>query len=77
MITRSKLVEQLRDYQIRSQHRCAHLTDSSPYPISLPGTHELLKFSKIIIACCSFFIDVGLCDILFPFPKMEASAQPS
>ncbi|KAM3252398.1 hypothetical protein CQW23_05056 [Capsicum baccatum] len=30
MITRSKLVEQLRDYQIRSQHKCPPLTFFSP-----------------------------------------------
>uniref|UniRef100_A0A5B7BR03 Uncharacterized protein n=1 Tax=Davidia involucrata TaxID=16924 RepID=A0A5B7BR03_DAVIN len=32
MITRSKLVEQLRDYQIRSQHKCPALTIFSPKP---------------------------------------------
>ncbi|GMY11539.1 NADH-ubiquinone oxidoreductase chain [Fagus crenata] len=32
MITRSKLVEQLRDYQIRSQHKCHALTIFSPKP---------------------------------------------
>ncbi|PSS30822.1 Undecaprenyl-diphosphatase [Actinidia chinensis var. chinensis] len=32
MITRSKLVEQLRDYQIRSQHKCPALTVFSPKP---------------------------------------------
>ncbi|GAV68776.1 hypothetical protein CFOL_v3_12279 [Cephalotus follicularis] len=32
MITRSKLVEQLRDYQIRSQHKCPALTLFSPKP---------------------------------------------
>ncbi|RAL46574.1 unnamed protein product [Cuscuta campestris] len=30
MITQSKLVEQLRDYQIRSQHKCPALTIFSP-----------------------------------------------
>ncbi|CAK9152419.1 unnamed protein product [Ilex paraguariensis] len=33
MITRSKLVEQLRDYQIRSQHKCPALTIFSPKPV--------------------------------------------
>ncbi|KAL3844839.1 hypothetical protein ACJIZ3_002242 [Penstemon smallii] len=33
MITRSKLVEQLRDYQIRSQHKCTALTVFSPKPL--------------------------------------------
>ncbi|XP_051126778.1 uncharacterized protein LOC127248469 [Andrographis paniculata] len=33
MITRSKLVEQLRDYQIRSQHKCPSLTVFSPKPL--------------------------------------------
>ncbi|KAL7141767.1 hypothetical protein ABFS83_08G075700 [Erythranthe nasuta] len=33
MITRSKLVEQLRDYQIRSQHKCPALTVFSPKPL--------------------------------------------
>ncbi|KAL5752696.1 hypothetical protein ACOSP7_022893 [Xanthoceras sorbifolium] len=33
MITRSKLVEQLRDYQIRSQHKCPSLTIFSPKPV--------------------------------------------
>ncbi|KZV19019.1 hypothetical protein F511_08447 [Dorcoceras hygrometricum] len=33
MITRSKLVEQLRDYQIRSQHKCPALTVFSPTPL--------------------------------------------
>ncbi|PIN24136.1 hypothetical protein CDL12_03129 [Handroanthus impetiginosus] len=33
MITRSKLVEQLRDYQIRSQHRCPALSVFSPKPV--------------------------------------------
>lgn len=33
MITRSKLVEQLRDYQIRSQHKCPALAVFSPKPI--------------------------------------------
>ncbi|CAA0833849.1 Unknown protein [Striga hermonthica] len=33
MITRSKLVEQLRDYQIRSQHRCPALVVFSPKPV--------------------------------------------
>ncbi|KAK9990421.1 hypothetical protein SO802_025406 [Lithocarpus litseifolius] len=32
MITRSKLVEQLRDYQIRSQNKCPALTVFSPKP---------------------------------------------
>ncbi|KAJ4966932.1 hypothetical protein NE237_018781 [Protea cynaroides] len=32
MITRSKLVEQLRDYQIRSQHKWAALIFFSPKP---------------------------------------------
>ncbi|KAF8012478.1 hypothetical protein BT93_I0599 [Corymbia citriodora subsp. variegata] len=32
MITRSKLVEQLRDYQIRSQRRCPPLALFSPKP---------------------------------------------
>ncbi|KAF8405217.1 hypothetical protein HHK36_010117 [Tetracentron sinense] len=32
MITRSKLVEQLRDYQIRSQHKWAALIIFSPKP---------------------------------------------
>uniref|UniRef100_F6GWX1 Uncharacterized protein n=1 Tax=Vitis vinifera TaxID=29760 RepID=F6GWX1_VITVI len=32
MITRSKLVEQLRDYQIRSQHKCSALAIFSPKP---------------------------------------------
>ncbi|KAA8531867.1 hypothetical protein F0562_006416 [Nyssa sinensis] len=32
MITRSKLVEQLRDYQIRSQHKCPALTIFSLKP---------------------------------------------
>ncbi|CAA2976266.1 NADH-ubiquinone oxidoreductase chain [Olea europaea subsp. europaea] len=32
MITRSKLVEQLRDNQIRSQHKCLALTVFSPKP---------------------------------------------
>ncbi|CAA6667440.1 unnamed protein product [Spirodela intermedia] len=32
MITRSKLAEQLRDYQIRSQHKWALLTIFSPKP---------------------------------------------
>ncbi|KAG8384001.1 hypothetical protein BUALT_Bualt04G0072500 [Buddleja alternifolia] len=33
MITRSKLVEQLRDYQIRSQHKCPPLSVFSPKPL--------------------------------------------
>ncbi|KAJ0040399.1 hypothetical protein Pint_28268 [Pistacia integerrima] len=33
MITRSKLVEQLRDYQIRSQHKCPALNFFSPKPL--------------------------------------------
>nr|GMC67830.1 Complement factor I light chain like [Ipomoea batatas] len=32
MITQSKLVEQLRDYQIRSQHKCPALAIFSPKP---------------------------------------------
>ena len=32
MITRSKLVEQLRDYQLRSQHKYPALTAFSPKP---------------------------------------------
>ncbi|KAK3011623.1 hypothetical protein RJ639_011125 [Escallonia herrerae] len=32
MITRSKLVEQLRDYQIRSEHKYTALTIFSPKP---------------------------------------------
>lgn len=32
MITRAKLVEQLREYQIRSQHKCPALTIFSPKP---------------------------------------------
>ncbi|KAK9164126.1 hypothetical protein Syun_005028 [Stephania yunnanensis] len=32
MITRSKLVDQLRDYQIRSHHKWAKLTIFSPKP---------------------------------------------
>ncbi|XP_078441686.1 uncharacterized protein LOC144711588 isoform X2 [Wolffia australiana] len=32
MITRSKLAEQLRDQQIRSQHKCAALIVFSPKP---------------------------------------------
>ncbi|XP_059459142.1 uncharacterized protein LOC132188643 [Corylus avellana] len=32
MITRSKLAEQLRDYQIRSQQKCPALTVFSPKP---------------------------------------------
>ncbi|KAG6412420.1 hypothetical protein SASPL_125098 [Salvia splendens] len=33
MITRSKLVEQLRDYQVRSQHKCPPLAVFSPKPL--------------------------------------------
>ncbi|KAL2497799.1 hypothetical protein Adt_23349 [Abeliophyllum distichum] len=33
MITRSKLVQQLRDYQIRSQHKCPALAIFSPKPV--------------------------------------------
>lgn len=43
MITRSKLVEQLRDYQIRSQHKCPALTVFSPKPI-------LTTWSDVVLA---------------------------
>ncbi|KAJ7952990.1 NADH-ubiquinone oxidoreductase chain [Quillaja saponaria] len=43
MITRSKLVEQLRDYQIRSQHKCPALTVFSPRP-------HLSTWSDVVVA---------------------------
>ncbi|KAI5684205.1 hypothetical protein M9H77_05433 [Catharanthus roseus] len=45
MITRSKLVEQLRDYQIRSQHKCPALTVFSPKPF-------LTTWSDVVLAIC-------------------------
>ncbi|OAY60728.1 hypothetical protein MANES_01G134700v8 [Manihot esculenta] len=43
MITRSKLVEQLRDYQIRSQHKCSALTVFSPKP-------HITSWADVIVA---------------------------
>ncbi|KAL3813212.1 hypothetical protein ACJIZ3_014480 [Penstemon smallii] len=51
MITRSKLVEQLRDYQIRSQHKCPALTVFSPNPILSTWTDV-----AVAIICAVIFI---------------------
>ncbi|KAH7566421.1 hypothetical protein JRO89_XS08G0157600 [Xanthoceras sorbifolium] len=50
MITRSKLVEQLRDYQIRSQHKCPSLTIFSPKPV-LSSWYLSLSLSLSITIC--------------------------
>lgn len=49
MITRSKLVEQLRDYQVRSQHKCPPLAVFSPKPLlSTWGDVALAAFWALI-----------------------------
>ncbi|KAM7516262.1 hypothetical protein LguiA_005845 [Lonicera macranthoides] len=56
MITRSKLVEQLRDYQIRSHHKCPALTIFSPKPYIttwvdvVVGTLLALLFTVLVIS---------------------------
>ncbi|KAK2657222.1 hypothetical protein Ddye_010274 [Dipteronia dyeriana] len=51
MITRSKLVEQLRDYQIRSQHKCPSLTVFSPKPVlSSWADVSVAMFSAILFS---------------------------
>ncbi|KAL8473271.1 hypothetical protein ACS0TY_029524 [Phlomoides rotata] len=49
MITRSKLVEQLRDYQIRSQHKCPALTVFSPKPLLSTWTDVAVAFCWALI----------------------------
>ncbi|URD76046.1 hypothetical protein MUK42_25520 [Musa troglodytarum] len=57
MITRSKLVEQLREYQIRSQHKWGALTAFSPKPqitarrdVALALTYAVV-FVLLIASC--------------------------
>ncbi|OWM74564.1 hypothetical protein CDL15_Pgr005144 [Punica granatum] len=61
MITRSKLVEQLRDYQIRSQHKCRALIVFSPKPylaswfaLSTPSSpsNSWLASNRIVVGVC-------------------------
>ncbi|EPS63766.1 hypothetical protein M569_11019 [Genlisea aurea] len=49
MITRSKLVEQLRDYQIRSQHKCPALTLFSPKPLLSTWKDVAVAFACFLI----------------------------
>ncbi|KAI4314854.1 hypothetical protein L6164_027721 [Bauhinia variegata] len=58
MITRSKLVEQLRDYQIRSQHKYSALTFFSAKPHIntwidvLVAIFYALVFCTLVISAC-------------------------
>ncbi|XP_008785665.1 uncharacterized protein LOC120113250 [Phoenix dactylifera] len=51
MITRSKLVEQLREYQIRSQHKWAALTSFSPKPHITTRQDVVVALSYALIFC--------------------------
>ncbi|KAI4327586.1 hypothetical protein L6164_020026 [Bauhinia variegata] len=51
MITRSKLVEQLRDYQIRSQHKYSALTVFSPKPHINTWVDVLVAISCALVFC--------------------------
>ncbi|KAG2720035.1 hypothetical protein I3843_02G010900 [Carya illinoinensis] len=57
MITRSKLVEQLRDHQIRSQRKCPALTVFSPKPHFTSWVDVTvaifwaLIFSMLVVSC--------------------------
>ncbi|KAF6166634.1 hypothetical protein GIB67_005496 [Kingdonia uniflora] len=59
MITRSKLVEQLREYQIRSQHKWAKLLFFSPKPQIITSSDVAvalawaLLFSVLVISLCT------------------------
>ncbi|KAG6401928.1 hypothetical protein SASPL_138796 [Salvia splendens] len=53
MITRSKLVEQLRDYQVRSQHKCPPLAVFSPKPL-------LSTWNDVALAAFWAFIFIAL-----------------
>ncbi|WJX95374.1 hypothetical protein P8452_76700 [Trifolium repens] len=63
MITRSKLVEQLRDYQIRSQHKYSPLTFFSPKPhiitwidVAVAISIALLFCMLAIISCMTLYL---------------------
>ncbi|KAG9135808.1 hypothetical protein Leryth_002529 [Lithospermum erythrorhizon] len=51
MITRSKLVEQLRDYQIRSQQKCPALTifSSKPHLKSWVDVAVAISFASLFV----------------------------
>ncbi|PIA55713.1 hypothetical protein AQUCO_00700195v1 [Aquilegia coerulea] len=49
MITRSMLVEQLRDYQIRSQHKWAKLIIFSPKPQINSSADAVVAFSWALL----------------------------
>ncbi|RZR83352.1 hypothetical protein BHM03_00009944 [Ensete ventricosum] len=51
MITRSKLVEQLREYQIRSQHKWGALTAFSPKPQITTRFPVPSLFVLLIVSC--------------------------
>lgn len=61
MITRSKLVEQLRDYQIRSQNKCPALTVFSPKPhIASWYVYPSLLFFRFVLVFLYIFEAVYL-----------------
>lgn len=51
MITRSKLVEQLRDYQIRSQHKYSPLTFFSPKPHIITWVDVAVAIAFALVFC--------------------------
>ncbi|KAL8117997.1 hypothetical protein AgCh_015772 [Apium graveolens] len=53
MITRAKLAEQLRDYQIRSQHKCSALTFFSPKP-------QITSWIDVTVAILFAILSCGL-----------------
>ncbi|KAL5821406.1 hypothetical protein ACOSQ3_023288 [Xanthoceras sorbifolium] len=62
MITRSKLVEQLRDYQIRSQHKCPFSLS-----LSLSLSHYMVDVAVAIFSAILFSVLVVSSYVSFYF----------
>nr|XP_004509251.1 uncharacterized protein LOC101512887 [Cicer arietinum] len=88
MITRSKLVEQLRDYQIRSQHKYSPLTFFSPKPhiitwvdVSVAISVALVFCMLVVISCMTLYYRrfwiflVVVCFNIFLLIRLRASRQ--
>ncbi|KAF7809735.1 Complement factor I light chain like [Senna tora] len=88
MITRSKLVEQLRDYQIRSQHKYSALTIFSPKPyittrvdVAVAVVFALMFCMLVVSSCLTLYFQrfwlflVVVCLSTFLFIRLKLSRQ--
>ncbi|KAL6346372.1 hypothetical protein AAG906_033168 [Vitis piasezkii] len=88
MITRSKLVEQLRDYQIRSQHKCSALAIFSPKPhitsradVAVAILWALLFSVLLVSSCMTFYFryfrlsSITVCLVILLLIRLRASKK--